>query len=414
MHVKIQNFQIIKDMEFDIEGITVISGLNNQGKSAIMRAIGAVCFGRSGDSFVRRGTAGCYVEIQDGGHTYVWCRSGNNIQFILDGHPYIKTGGKPPTEYVQSLKIHSIDLSRFSLTPNFDGEDDPRFVVGLSPVDAAACLSFLFSGEKFPLLLKKMAIAIKDEKDEAKRLEIEIDSIQAETDSMFSQLSEVERMAPWFEFRPHIDGIVSYLEEMSRHVDEIHSIREEINDCVMRLSNFHDWSAALSAVTVEKVNELEIINRGVADLGSLINERVILEVRAADLGRVLLALGEVPTQSIEEYKSLNRDVVDMEALNREIGSLDGNLALLKASQVMFESAKPEILPSVESLDKDLRELKSLTDEIEVLKWDLGNVLKVLPEVEKEINSVLAEIEVCPVCSSSLTEDARDHLLKHMV
>ena len=39
MKVHIQNYQSLKDVEFEVKGLTVITGQNNTGKSACARAL---------------------------------------------------------------------------------------------------------------------------------------------------------------------------------------------------------------------------------------------------------------------------------------------------------------------------------------------------------------------------------------
>ena len=64
MKIKVENFQSIKNSEVEIEGLTVITGQNNIGKSALARAVGGVFSNLRGNSFVRRGEKYCSVEIK--------------------------------------------------------------------------------------------------------------------------------------------------------------------------------------------------------------------------------------------------------------------------------------------------------------------------------------------------------------
>jgi len=70
LHIK--NFQSIEDIEFEVDGFTVIVGKNNIGKSAIIRAVNSALTNKSGKSFIRRGKKQTEVTIQHAGTTIDW------------------------------------------------------------------------------------------------------------------------------------------------------------------------------------------------------------------------------------------------------------------------------------------------------------------------------------------------------
>ena len=109
IRVHIKNFQSIKDSGIEVEGFTVVTGSNNRGKSALMRAIHGVFTNTKGTSFVRRGTDYSSVELEfDSGEKVRW-EKGPKIKprYILnDGEP-IHSGRDVPPE-VAALDIRPV------------------------------------------------------------------------------------------------------------------------------------------------------------------------------------------------------------------------------------------------------------------------------------------------------------------
>ena len=55
MKIKVENFQSIKNTEIEVKGLTVITGENSIGKSALARAFNGVFTNLRGNAHVRNG-----------------------------------------------------------------------------------------------------------------------------------------------------------------------------------------------------------------------------------------------------------------------------------------------------------------------------------------------------------------------
>jgi len=87
VEVWIKNYQSIREAHLVIEGFTVISGPNNSGKSALMRALRGPLENTPGDKFVRHGAEFCSVKYGfPDGRTVEW-RKGPKVKptYIIDG-----------------------------------------------------------------------------------------------------------------------------------------------------------------------------------------------------------------------------------------------------------------------------------------------------------------------------------------
>ena len=56
VRIHVKNFQSIADANLVVDRFTVITGANNSGKTALIRAVQGVFANSSGDAYVRHGT----------------------------------------------------------------------------------------------------------------------------------------------------------------------------------------------------------------------------------------------------------------------------------------------------------------------------------------------------------------------
>ena len=117
LKVHIKNFQSIKDTELVIDGLTIVTGRNNGGKSAAMRAIRGVFTNTRGYSFVRYGESHCEVTItfQDG-QTVTWEKGKSVNRYTVNGKVFDKVGTGVPDE-VLALGVYPIQVGNQTIWP---------------------------------------------------------------------------------------------------------------------------------------------------------------------------------------------------------------------------------------------------------------------------------------------------------
>lgn len=137
LRVKIQNFQSLESVDFVIDGLTVITGANNAGKSATLRAIrGLFQNSRNAKQFVRHGAAQSDVVLDLGDHTVRWEKSEKVNRYTVDGKVLDKVGAGVPPE-VAALGVMPVKVGDLILWPQiadqFTGQvflvDQPGSVV---------------------------------------------------------------------------------------------------------------------------------------------------------------------------------------------------------------------------------------------------------------------------------------------
>jgi hypothetical protein len=120
--VRVRDFQSLEDVSLTIDGLTVVTGANNTGKSALMRAIRAAFQNAKGTSFIRHGKPKAIVEVEfDDGRSLVWEKGrgkGDKPTYRIDGGDPIYPGQGVPEE-VRELGMRPLVVGNREMWPQF-------------------------------------------------------------------------------------------------------------------------------------------------------------------------------------------------------------------------------------------------------------------------------------------------------
>jgi DNA repair exonuclease SbcCD ATPase subunit len=118
--IRIRDFQSLGDVSVTVDRLTVVTGSNNTGKSALIRACRGAFQNTRGTSFIRNGKPKSIVEMDFGdGHTLVWEKGrakGDKPTYIVDGGDPIHPGQGVPDE-VRALGVVPITAGGREIWP---------------------------------------------------------------------------------------------------------------------------------------------------------------------------------------------------------------------------------------------------------------------------------------------------------
>lgn len=143
IRVTVKNFQSIAHSSVEIDGFTVVTGPNNSGKTALMRAIRGVFTNAKGTSFVRHGTDNCEVAVEFAdGNAVVWEKGKTANRYTVNGKLLDKVGMGVPDE-VEALGVAPITAGNQTIwpqiAPQFTGQvfllDQPGSVLAEAVAD---------------------------------------------------------------------------------------------------------------------------------------------------------------------------------------------------------------------------------------------------------------------------------------
>jgi len=114
--VRVRNFQSIEDATLLVDGLTVITGTNNTGKSAFFRALRGVFTNTKGHGFVRNGTSHCTVDVDFNDGQVQWEKGPKANRYKVGPLVLSKVGHGAPPE-VQALGVRSLPVAGQEIWP---------------------------------------------------------------------------------------------------------------------------------------------------------------------------------------------------------------------------------------------------------------------------------------------------------
>lgn len=108
--IELVNFMSHSDTVIEpADGLTVLAGPNNCGKSAVVVALQTLCGQHAGDFMVRHGQKECRVTVQtDDGHVIEWRRKGAVVSYNIDGKDIHRLQRQVPDELQPLLRLPEV------------------------------------------------------------------------------------------------------------------------------------------------------------------------------------------------------------------------------------------------------------------------------------------------------------------
>lgn len=394
--VRVQDFQSLGDVAIEIDGLTVVTGANNTGKSALMRAIRAAFQNAKGTGFIRHGASKATVSIEfDDGHTLTWQKGkgkGDKPTYIIDGGNPIHPGQGVPDE-VKALGVRAITAGGRDVWPQIA----PQFVgqVFLLDQPGSVMAEAVADLERVSQLNEALRLASSD-----------LRATSAELSTRRSDLAALEEDLKGFDGLDDVASLVAEIESqatLARRVETalqtLHVMRDRMQEAADRVADLagiedvhvpdHGAFTALSE-TLQRLDDLRVVR------GRLI--------RASSRVAALQGLGEVQVPDVSMLEDMSRRVADIKALATRLAQAR---ALVDRLQQIEAGPLPEV-EKVERLQAALQVVTELRDHHHSAKSRVSEAERALVATQKEWDQVTEELlsclgNQCPVCGSSIEQ-----------
>jgi hypothetical protein len=140
----LENFMSHARTEIDLaDGLTVLTGPNNCGKSAVVAALQILATNGRTTHVMRHGATRCRVTVEtDDGHVVCWERNKKTVKYTIDGEDIHRVGASIPEQLHDILRLDRVQAETGKSTNEYDihfGEQKaPIFLLGESGSRAAS------------------------------------------------------------------------------------------------------------------------------------------------------------------------------------------------------------------------------------------------------------------------------------
>lgn len=330
--IDIKDYQAIKRVTIDMEdGLTILTGDTNQGKSSTMRAIYAALFNKGSDGDVRVGHRYAGVMINNGKNRFMWRRDSHGKN---DKTEYKIDNDKPITK-VGRVQLDEI-ASLFNIT-------DVRMANNNKEI-----LNFWFQ-EDSPFLTKKT---------------------DGQLFEFLSISSHDEYLRVLKEMKGDISGYEGSINKLNATIDVLKQANQEKDMFIKANAGFDELYTAI-IVHNEEVKKMvkveEMINHIAAG-----NTRI--KLKREELGNIEQLLGTVDIVAVGEEWQLLQDkaefvdkvgkmLADIEARSNTLEQKKGELQRLEVSFNTYSGYLKDLKTDIESLETIDTQLVSVYDQL---------------------------------------------------
>ena len=430
--VVIRNFQSHRYTVIDLaEGLNVIAGESNKGKTAVMRAILWCLYNDpKGTDFITTGETECSVELyfSNGGileRKRTTSSAGSYIVTKPDGtsQEYSGFNNDIPVEVVNAHQMPEVYLAKdFKCRLNIASQLDTPFLVSESSVVKAAAIGRLIGVQNIDVAIKNVTKDLLGYNKEIKSLTKRIETNLVEIEK-YSDLKDLELYIQSIEY---IVGLRDKLQNESVVISSLYHMYEDfkvdIQDTTNELNKLPDYEAHMSDI------ELGLqIQKEIEVLVSLYNEQCLIKTEIHTTEEILAKLpsDDLYTELINKAQGLIEEIELAYNLRQERAKVYREM---KGVESILERQQTDFIET--AINKTEQELESLLEIVSLYK-DYDDIQKELRlcegqdtslstksvefemsivGVQEEIADLLIQTGSCPVCGSNMDEEHIKHVI----
>lgn len=194
MELSLTNYQSWSSAQIKVEGLTVVVGPSNLGKSAMGRAFKGLVRNDILPDHIKLGTEGVVVQAIIAGKTITAKRGAkakDSTVYDVDGAEFTKLGGDVP-QAVKDMSFGPVEVNGVSIDPVFAGQFDGQFLIGSTPAELNAVLNAFASTEKLDRGRRELARRTTETNATAKALAPQISALEEQSASLETILAAAE------------------------------------------------------------------------------------------------------------------------------------------------------------------------------------------------------------------------------
>jgi len=391
--VRVRNLQSVEDATVVLDGFTVITGPNNSGKTALLRAIRGVFTNAPPGALVRHGAEHLTVDIDFGdGNIVKWEKGAKVNRYTVNGKLLDNVGRGCPPE-VEALGIRSIAAGTDRIWPQIaDQFHGTLFLIGSPGSSIAEAIADVDRVGKLSAALK---LAESDRRGIASTLKVR----RKDQTALGDELATFDGL----------DTVATSVTALDEAFTEAATLAHETQVVALLQGRFTSAKKA--------VNDLE----GIADISLPSAEAVAKATKVRDALRAVEALKlrhQTGIAMVSQYAGVADvpvpgDGTEATQAKTKLGVLLGLRSQRQAAQTVVNSLDglgSVTLPSSDAGEKakKLKETMGILQgfnatrgsslvAIETLEGEVAQAAQDLIETEGEVTELLGGLGVCPTC-----------------
>ena len=410
------------------DGLTVLIGPNNCGKSAVVSALQVLCSNPPSTYVLRHGTKECKIIVEtDTGDRIIWSRKkSGSPKYEINGQLFDRLNRKVPDEVHKILRLPAVQADKDTYDVHFGEQRSPIFLLG--DKEKAAAQFFASSSDAIRLVEMQRL-----HKTKVRKSNHEVERLKEERDTLEK---EIEILTPVEKLRAAATECENQFDELQKSAAKTKQLKSDVVQLAVLAASSALLAARSQVLAVvpdpPKITPTAGMKSDLVQLQKLQQKQAYVEKS----GKALDALPNPPT--INNTSTLVRSIEQLQALNLQAIGIQKNLSVLEPLEALpalqdvdglaatieklslashqekalneksKRLAKVEQPPQLDS-PQELQTLIASLDEVllkhEQLKQVLASTNKDLAEAEHAFEAWIEDHPQCPTCGSELSAHA---------
>ncbi len=236
--------------EIDLaDGLTVLTGPNNCGKSAVVAALQILAANGKSNHVMRHGEKRCRITVEtDDGHEICWERKKTVVKYTLDGEDIHRVGTSVPESLQELLRLNQVEAkvgkTEHEYDIHFGEQKSPVFLLD-QPGGRAA--SFFASSSDASRLVEMQHLHrqnVREKRAEAKRLRQDQQSFSERLEHYQPLAGISERVDQATDLLQQIDDVDKQRKRLLKLADSVHSRQQQCERLRLQLRTLNRLDTA--------------------------------------------------------------------------------------------------------------------------------------------------------------------------
>lgn len=372
--LQIKNFQAHKDttLEFN-EGLNVITGATNTGKSSILRALKKVIRDTpGGNNFVNIDEKECVISVETEDneitrHIAISSKGDTKTnEYILNDELFAKFGKEVPIEIIRALRMPEIDFDSIKVDLNFADQLEGPFLLSSTPSLKAKVLGKLSGVDVLDRAIIQTNKCLRKTSNEVKNDTVSIEKLNQEL-SEFIDISKCEK---------ELSGLNQSLNKIEQDLlllEKLKGFKNSLDDVVKRGKKIK-----------KDLENLEIV--GTINFDTIEKDFILFQ----------------------KIKELSVQTIDLNIKEEILQTKIKYLQILVSQETNFDSIESDLecLKRICDFEKQL----VIFEKVEKCEKNVENLNISVGSKVEELKKFLTDLKVCPICNQTLSESVIEKMI----
>ncbi len=425
--ITLTNFMSHKDTVIEpADGLTILAGPNNCGKSAVVSALQILCGNARGDYMVRHGERECVVEVEtDEGHIVQWRRKGRTVSYCLHGKDVNRLKNSIPDELHDLLRLPVVEADGDDFDIHFGEQNQPIILLNESPSRRAT----FFASSSDAVKLIEMQNVHRRKMQEANAQGHELSKREEQLKTRLGRLKTLEEIEPQLQQLESKYAALTSEEERRQRLWQLTQSLDKATSLVRRWTNetiklaelerppvVHDTARLRDAIRQsQRLNTQIESNRALQTAASSLAEPPAI----ADTDRLSRLINEITTgdSRIRQQSSRSRALATVECppqLNNltPVEDLIARLNVVSRrvvetayeQTILSEVVQPPSLSNTNELRATIERTEKVHKSLTTTELEVQGSREMLAEAGHDLLHQAEELVTCPTCGQDFDPD----------